>query len=805
MIQATGVSFADDSATIGPLLFDSRRITDAAHGLFFALTDRRDGHRYIGDAYAAGVRNFVVSDQWTGREQFAAANFILVTDTLRALQQLAEAHRAGLGYPVIGITGSNGKTIVKEWLTQLLAPDFRIARSPKSYNSQLGVALSLWQLDTAHNLAIIEAGISKAGEMDALQNMIRPDIAVLTAIGPAHDDGFASRKEKIAEKLKLFAGADRMVYSPDDTDGVPLPAGGTRFTWGTREADLTVQGHSTTSTGRCIIRARYKGSDVAVEIPFADAAARANALCCWTVLLAMGYSHEVIAERMAALQPVEMRLEMKKGANNCTLIDDSYSNDLASLTIALDFLKQQQRHPVRTLILSDLPVPEDEDAVYDDLFKLLKDSGINRLVTVGPVLSERPSAIAGMTHERFADTDALLAALPELHFHDETILLKGARRYMFERISAALMAKVHDTVLAINLSAVEHNLRQYRSLIPPHVRLMAMVKAFSYGSGDFEIASLLQFNGVDYLAVAYADEGVELRKAGITMPIMVMNAGPASFDALISHRLEPEIYSFSNLDALIATLGANGISGHPIHIKVDTGMHRLGFSANDAVRLAARLRDAAEVRVQSVFSHLAAAGDREHDAFTAGQIAALRTFADTLEGGLGYSVTRHIANSAAIQRWSQAHMDMVRLGIGLYGLGDTGGNNLQLQQTGALKTVITQLRTVPAGDTVGYGRRGRIAEDSVIATVNIGYADGYDRRFGNGVGYMMVNGAKAPTVGDVCMDMTMLNVTGIVAAAGDEVTVFDDVEVQAAAIGTIPYELLTGISQRVKRVYYYET
>lgn len=806
MMQTVSVCLTDEMATISTLLYDSRRLADAAHGLFFALVDRRDGHHYIGDAYAAGVRNFIVADGWARMDRFPEANFIVVTDTLQALQELAASHRARFAYPVIGITGSNGKTIVKEWLTQLLAPDYRIARSPKSYNSQIGVALSLWEMDDKHKLAIIEAGVSRPGEMEALHRMIQPDIAVLTTVGPAHDDGFASREEKTREKLQLFNGADLAVYSPDDTMGMPVFSKGDHFTWGGEGAKLTMLGHEIVSDNRCVIRARYEGTDVAIDIPFTDAAARSNALCCWTVLLAIGYPQEVISERMAALQPVEMRLEMKKGINNCTVIDDSYSNDLASLAIALDFLKQQHRHPTRTLILSDLPgVADDGNQLYPKLFNMLMDSQINRLITVGPMLRKFVGTYDGIRHESFADTNALMESLPGLGFHNEAILLKGARTYAFERISAALTAKVHDTVLAINLSAVQHNLNQYRSLLPKNVKLMAMVKAFSYGSGDFEIASLLQFNRVDYLAVAYADEGVELRTAGIRMPIMVMNPRPASFDALLAHQLEPEVYSFAILEELIGVLASRNINGHPIHIKVDTGMHRLGFSTADMPRLARRLRDAAEVRVQSVFSHLAASADTEHDAFTAGQLAAFRGFADGLVGVLGYPVIRHIANSAAIQRWPQAHLDMVRLGIGLYGIGDVSENGLQLLQTGRLKTVITQLRQVPAGDSVGYGRHGAVTKDSLVATVNIGYADGYDRRFGDGVGYMMVNGAMAQTVGDICMDMTMLDLSGIDAEVGDEVIVFDDIEKQASAIGTIPYELLTGISQRVKRVYYYET
>lgn len=806
MMQTIAVYLVDETAIIGTLQYDSRRLGNVANSLFFALVDRRDGHRYIGDAYAAGVRNFVVADGWAEMGQFADANIIAVSDTLVALQELAASHRSQFDYPVIGITGSNGKTIVKEWLTQLLAPDYRIARSPKSYNSQIGVALSLWQMDANHELAIIEAGVSRRGEMGALHRMIQPDVGVLTTVGPAHDDGFASRDEKIFEKLQLFRGTDLAVYSPDDTAGIPVPSEGTHLTWGRHGAALTLLDYvEIPSTPSTRIRARYKGTEVAIDIPFTDAAARANAVCCWAVLLAMGYQQDVVRKRMATLQPLEMRLEMKKGINNCTVIDDSYSNDLASLVIALDFLKQQHRHPAHTLVLSDLPGGDgDKDEVYTNLFKLLYDSGITRLITVGPVLRKLSGTYRGIPHQAYLDTDALLAALPQLNFEQEAILLKGARSYAFERISAALTAKVHDTVLAINLSAVEHNLNQYRALLPKSVKLMAMVKAFSYGSGDFEIASVLQFNRVDYLAVAYADEGVELRRAGISLPVMVMNPNTASFDALLAHQLEPEIYSFMVLDALIDTLEERNASGFPIHIKVDTGMHRLGFSLADLERLAQQLKSTGRVKVKSVFSHLAAAGDAEHDAFTQGQLNDFEAFADGLIHALGYPVIRHIANSAATQRWPQAHLDMVRLGIGLYGIGGNGTDGLQLQQTGTLKTVITQLRPVPAGDSVGYGRHGHVAHDSVIATVNIGYADGYDRRFGNGVGYMVVNGMPVRTIGDICMDMTMLDLGGVNADVGDEVIVFDDIEKQAAAIGTIAYELLTGISHRVKRVYHYE-
>lgn len=804
VLSPVRVFLPSPAAAVSSLLYDSRKLSDAGNGLFFALKGRRNGHAYIGDAYAAGVRNFVVAE---GEEAAAAlphANVIVVRDTLDALQTLAAYHRSRFSYPVIGITGSNGKTIVKEWLRQLLSPEFRIVRSPKSYNSQIGVALSLWQLDGTHNLAIIEAGISQPGEMQSLQRMIRPDIAVLTNIGPAHDEGFASRNDKVAEKLRLFEGAGTVVYSPGYLHGMAVPPATTRVTWGHGDAALQVLRHERIGDRRCRIYGRYRGNEMDITIPFTDEASRENATCCWAVMLAMGYAPAVVAERMAGLQPVEMRLEMKRGINSCTLVDDSYSNDLASLAIALDFLRQQHQHPSRTLVLSDIPGTWGrEDEVYEKVLKLLVTNNINRLITVGEGLAAQASRFRGLRHEAFANTEALLEALPGMDFHDEIVLLKGARVFAFERISQLLAAKLHDTVLEINLNALEHNLGRFKSLLPAQVKLMAMVKAFSYGSGSFEVANLLQFNKVDCLAVAYVDEGVELRKAGIYLPIMVMNPSPAAIGLLLRYELEPEVYSFSVLADLVRELSNRGMAGYPVHVKIDTGMHRLGFGVNDIDKLASDLSKTNAVKVKSVFSHLAAAGEAEHDAFTETQLAAFHGAVSRLSAALGYPFIRHIANTAAIQRWPGAHLDMVRLGIGLYGIHNAANRSLHLQQVCTLKTAIAQLRRVPAGESVGYGRKGVLARESSIATVNIGYADGYDRRFGNGVGSMVVNGRTVPTVGDICMDMAMLDVTGVEAREGDEVFVFGDLAGQAAAIGTIPYELLAGISQRVKRVYFY--
>lgn len=791
-------------AQIGNLLYDTRKLTGKALGLFFALEGRRDGHGYIAEAYKAGVRNYVVAPNKVAIDRYPDANFLIVESPLRAIQELASFHRQRFNYPVIGITGSNGKTIVKEWLYELLSPEYRIIRSPKSYNSQLGVALSLWEMEDTYDLAIIEAGISKEGEMNTLSRMIRPTIAILTTIGRAHAAGFPSLEAKIGEKLTLFTSATQAIYHPGHIGEATLPTVENTFTWGDGDTTLQLLHDELVEGHRCRIHARYNGAEISITIPFTDGAARENAVCCWATLLAMGYEQSVIADRMTRLRPMEMRLEMKRGINNCSVIDDSYSNDLSSLVIALDFMKRQRQHPSYTVILSDFPESDQrEEDLYKRVKELLQSNKINRLISVGETFMRHHRKFSAMAHLHFPDTDALLAALPTLVFRDETILLKGARKFAFERVSRALMAKSHETVFEINLNALEHNLNQYRSILPSQVKLMAMVKAFSYGSGSFEIANLLQFNQVDYLAVAYVDEGVELRKSGIHLPIMVMSPSTSSFDALLAHSLEPELFSFSVFDEFVRLLSSRGLKDYPIHIKIDTGMHRLGFSPDEVGLLIDRLGQTDAVKVQSAFSHLVASDDPGEDDFTGTQLAAFDAFTSRLQHALGYPFLRHIANTAAIERWPGAQLDMVRLGIGLYGIGSRQGT-LPLQPAGTLKTTVAQLRKVRAGESIGYGRKGRIMKDSTIATVKIGYADGYDRRFGNGVGYMTVRGRAVPTVGDICMDMTMLDVGSMDVYEGDEVIVFGDMVALANSIGTIPYELLAGISQRVKRVYYYE-
>lgn len=792
-------------ATIRTLITDSRKIADAPQALFFALKGRRDGHLFIDDSYRSGVRNFVISDPKFDRSSYYDANFFLVRDTLLALQDLAGHHRRKFDYPVIGITGSNGKTIVKEWLYQLLAAENNIVRSPKSYNSQVGVPLSIWEMNEENDLAIFEAGISTKGEMDALEKVIRPTIGILTNIREAHSAGFETIDEKIEEKLKLFKNSDLFIYSPKYTDNYTgeLP-GKDKFTWSYRDkADLEVFDDEVLEDKFQFLRARYKGEDIQCVIPFTDFAAIENGIICWAALLAMGYDPEIIDKRLEKLHPVQMRLELKNGINNCSIIDDSYSNDVSSLAIALDFLKQQNQHLRRTLILSDIPGAD--ELVYDTVVPLLENKAVDRLIGVGSRLSGFRDKFSIESHF-YESTEDLLNDISSLKLGNETILIKGARAFEFERISQALTQKVHETVLEINLNALEFNLNYYKTNLRPGVKVMAMVKAFSYGSGSFEIANLLQYNKVDYLAVAYADEGVALRQAGITMPIMVMSPDIMAFDVLLDNKLEPEIYSFRILDELEDALKRKGLSKYPVHIKFDTGMHRLGFIAEEADELLNRVKGSETIHVTSVFSHLVASDDKQHDDFTRRQLADFKNVADRFSSELPYSFIRHIANTSAISRWEEAQFDMVRLGIGMYGI-DSANVNSPLQTVTSLKTSISQIRVLQAGETVGYGRMGKLNRESKIATVKIGYADGYMRALGNGVGQMLVNGKTVPTIGNICMDMCMLDITGVHAEEGDEVLVFGEqirVEDIAVKCNTIPYEVITGISQRVKRVYFYE-
>jgi len=804
ILETSQVQLVNQQAEIHYLLYDSRKIAHAKNALFFALVNRNDGHQYVNEAYHKGVRNFVLK---TGSElaaDLSDANILWVTDTLYSLQELAKYRRQHFESPVIGITGSNGKTIVKEWLFQLMSPEYKIYRSPKSYNSQLGVALSLWGLSEYYNLAIIEAGVSKSGEMERLEEIIMPTYGVLTNIGIAHQEGFPSKIAKAEEKLQLFKNAETIIYPSKYLEGVICPYKPRKFAWGDEsDNQLEVYSVKKQGEGKTFVTLSYAGRPFAVEIPFTDDAAVENTITCVAVMLRFGYDTAVIADRVKQLAAVEMRLELKNGKNNTSIIDDSYSNDLVSLQIALDFLNQQHQHQQKVLILSDIPGLNLSDEKYRNKLRgLVSERNLSQLVLVGPELSKYALQIEPQAH-CYPSTDALVQDLKKLDLRDATILLKGGRGFYFEKISKLLVAKSHDTLLEINLNALEHNLNTYKNLLPSHVKLMAMVKAFSYGSGSFEVANLLQFNKVDYLTVAFADEGVDLRNGGITLPIVVMSPDENAFEAILQNRLEPEIYSFRILRAFLSFLKLKNISDFPIHIKVDTGMHRLGFMPDELDALLDIIKGQKWVKVQSAFSHLASAGNPVDNEFTERQVETFDRFTKGLQTGLGYPVLRHIAATSGIEWWPSAYFDMVRLGIGMYGV-SMGHPDLDLQEVGQLKTNITQIKHVPKDETVGYNRHGVLYRDSHIATIKIGYADGYDRRFGNGVGQMMINGQLVRTVGDICMDMCMLDVTDIDVSEEDEVVVFPDIRSAASSIGTIPYELLVNVSQRVKRVYFYE-
>jgi alanine racemase len=822
--QITGgkwLQLASDGS-IGQLLLDSRRLIFPAASLFFALKGpRRDGGRFVGELYKRGVRNFVVEGGMSSMkiEDMPDANILVVADALAALQRLAAVHRSKFSLPVIGITGSNGKTIVKEWLNQLLEANYHIVRSPKSYNSQTGVPLSVWQMEPGHELAIFEAGISKRGEMARLEPIIRPTIGVFTNIGEAHSEGFDSLAEKAAEKLKLFTAAETLVYCNDQPETVMAietwmtgGAGAPRlFSWGHADGSMVRILGMQQGEGWTTIDLVYAPELLQLTLPFTDRASIENAIHCLCVLLVLKQPAEKIVAGMQELAPIAMRLELKNGINHCSVINDSYSADLNSLTIALDFLAAQQQHTRRTVILSDfLESGREEGVLYATIAQALAWTKVNRLIGIGPRIGAHAATFAASYPGETAfypTVEAFRHGLAALHFRDETILIKGARVFEFEEIDRLLTEQIHQTVMEVDLNAMAANLRAYRQLLQPATRVMAMVKAYGYGSGSFEIANLLQFHGVDWLGVAYADEGVVLRKAGIRVPIMIMNTENSSFDSLVEYNLQPVIYSSTLLHSFDRWLKKEGILAFPVHLELETGMNRLGFPAPEWDGLL-RALPLSSFKVQSVFSHFAASEEVQQDAFSRRQAAAYLEMAARLEGALGYSFIRHLANSAGIVRFPELQLDMVRLGIGLYGIDSANSQRLDLQEVSTLKTTIAQIKHLQQGDTIGYNRKGLAVKGTVIATVRIGYADGYARGLGNGVGKMWINGRLAPTIGIVSMDMTMIDITGIPdVKEGDEVVVFGkelSVSQLATWAQTIPYEILTGVSQRVRRIYFEE-
>lgn len=801
----------DADAQIDWILTDSRSLCFAEETLFFALkTKRNDGHKYIPELYERGVRNFVVSDLPQKMEAYADANFLQTDSPLKALQKLAEKHRMQFDVPVVGITGSNGKTVVKEWLYQLLNGERIVTRSPRSYNSQIGVPLSIWLMNEKTEVAIFEAGISEMGEMEALHGIIRPTIGVLTNIGGAHQENFYSLTDKCMEKLTLFKNCDVVVY---DGDNELISSCVSKSLFGAREIAWSKHDNERPlfvervrkEEASTTIRYRYLGMPNEYTIPFIDDASIENSLHCLAVALYMMVPAEEITRRMALLEPVAMRLEVKEGKNNCTLINDSYNSDFASLDIALNFMlrRSEDEGRKRTLILSDLlETGQSDKLLYRQVADLVQTRGVDKIIGVGEGISSAASRF-DMEKYFFHTTEELLASdmLPQLR--DEVILIKGSRQFHFDDITERLELKVHETILEINLNALVDNLNHYRSKLKPDTKMVCMVKASAYGAGSYEIAKTLQDHRVDYLAVAVADEGSELRKAGITSSIIIMNPELTSFKTLFDYKLEPEVYNFHLLNELIKAAEKEGVTNFPIHIKLDTGMHRLGFAPSEVPELIHRLKRQSAVIPRSVFSHLVGSDSTQFDAFTRRQIETFEQATEELQSAFPHKILRHICNTAGIARYPGAQFDMVRLGVGLYGV-DPFANRM-LHNVSTLKTTILQIRDVPQEETVGYSRKGRLDRDSRIAAIPIGYADGLNRHLGNGRAWCLVNGRRAPYVGNICMDVCMIDVTDIDCKEGDKVIIFGEglpVTELAEILDTIPYEILTSVSTRVKRVYY---
>ena len=818
-LEVTGGRIIDEDAIVRQLLTDSRSLTMPEETIFFALrTDAGDGHNYIPDLFDKGVRNFVVAADYYPQPECAAANYIAVESPLDALQALATFHRRRFReLPVIGITGSRGKTAVKEWLYQLLKDDYRIVRSPRSYNSQIGVPLSLWDIDNNTDLAIIEAGISRVGEMDNLQSMIRPTIGIITNLGSEHNDGFSSMEQKAQEKAKILFNCEGIVFCADDplvTHTIaPLVESDVAITmsWSRNHCDAPLQVDGAERTERSTtLHYTYDDEPGTVTIPFTADRDLNNAITCLAVLLYMGLERDTIAQRMAALTPVGTRLNVIEGVNNCTVIVDSYTSDYNSLTPALNFMTRRAGNRPCTVILSDLSNESySGDELYIRVSELLKTKRVNRLVGIGKEMCRYRQYFEDLPMARFFnDTQEFINDVAKGDFEDETVLIKGDPSYGFSQIIDLLEAKQHITVMEVDLNALAHNFKFFKSLIKPGTKTIGMVKASGYGAGSYEIAKTLQDCGCDYLAVAVHDEGVDLRKASITMPIIVLNPNGVNYKAMFQYRLEPELYNLDMGRELIKEGKKYGIKGFPVHIKIDSGMHRLGFTRDQLPELIAMLQEQDVIKPASVFTHLAVADEPEQDAYTMAQFEYFDACSEKLQQAFDFPIMRHVLNTSGIVRFPERQYDMVRIGIGLYGIRTLfDGSEDTLKPVSALRSIIISIKEWPAGTTVGYGRHGLLERDSRIATVNIGYADGFDRHFGNGRVSMWVGGKLCPTVGNVCMDAVMIDVTDVPCKVGDTVEIFGEhvpVEQLSDARGTIPYEILTSISPRVKRVYYRE-
>jgi Alr-MurF fusion protein len=795
------IAFYKDTP-ITTLIIDSRKATNINGAVFFAIKgERHDGHQYIMDLYEQGIRQFIVEDN--PRYPLPQSNILKVESATKALQCVAAEHRKSFSIPVIGITGSNGKTIIKEWLYQMLSRYEIVVKNPGSYNSQVGVPLSVWQMQKQHTMGIFEAGISKPGEMINLQPIILPTLGIFTNIGSAHDEGFSGMEEKTLEKLKLFKGTQKVIYCLDQTFVHDLirKSDLSSFSWGfSPAADIHI---TQNDTSHYVFK--LSENSVTLTVPFKDKASLENCFHCVSLMLFLNYSQDQIQAGLNTLKTVPMRLELKEGINQCQIIDDTYNNDLAGIEISLQFLSHQHQKKKKTVILSDiLESGLKEKELIQKLEDLIYKHNVNRFIGIGPVLSNYEDYFPEDS-AFFTDTNDFLNNFDVNTLHQEAILLKGARTFEFEKIVRKLQRKVHGTVMEIDLGALVHNFNYIKSSLDKNTKVMVMVKAFAYGSGSNEIANLLQYHQADYLGVAYPDEGVELRKNNISLPIMVMNPSQESFDQLLEYQLEPEIYNLNVLRSLVNFLKGRTCK---VHIKLDTGMHRLGFEEQDLNELIQILIQTKNLIVASVFSHLAGADEEKHDSFSARQAMDFKHRADQISASLSYRPIYHLLNSPGILRLPEYQFDMVRLGIGLYGIDPSDNEFSPLRPVATLKTVISQIKMVKKGETVGYGRRGLAKSDIIIATIAIGYADGFSRAFSRGVGQVLLHGKRAKVIGNVCMDMTMVDITGIPASEGDEVIIFGKelpIQEVAESIQSIPYEILTNTSERVKRIFVAES
>ena len=815
IVKGTSFGKSNNNIIINDLIFDSRLIVAPDYSIFFALKgNHNDGHKYINELYNKGVRAFVIDDEEALQELIVSckdASFIKVNNSLEALQQLASYHRNIFNIPIIGITGSNGKTIVKEWLYHILSPEFSVIRSPKSYNSQIGVALSAWQINDNHDIAILEAGISRSDEMQKLENIIKPNIGIFTNIGQAHGKNFTDVNHKIEEKLKLFHNVETLIFCIDHKEiyNAVKKLNINTFTWSKTDnsADIFIKNITKNEKETCI-KTIYNSEDIEIIIPFKDDASIENAIHCMLTALKLGIDISVIINKMKTLSPLEMRMELKSGINNCVIIDDSYNSDFNALTIALNFMNQQHHNKDKVVILSDILQSEfKEDELYQKIANLLKNKGINFIIGIGEAISKQKDKF-DIDKAFFKNTEEFISRYPIESFHNQLILIKGARTFGFEKISKVLQEKAHETILEINLNNLIKNYNYYRSKLKKETKMMVMVKAFAYGSGNFEISNALEFHHADYLTVAYADEGIELRKKGINLPIMVMAPELNTFESIIKNNLEPVIYSFRSLSLLedaIDKIEKTPSSPIGIHLKLDSGMHRLGFLSDDIEPLIERIKDNDSIRIRSIFSHLAGSDSSEFDDYTIRQIECFEDMSNRIISAFPYKILRHILNSAGISRFTEYQYDMVRLGIGLYGI--SACKEDKVSTVISLKSTIVQIKEYEIGETVGYSRKAVLSRKSRIGVIPIGYADGLKRQLGNGVGCFYVNGKAAPIIGNICMDMCMIDLTDIECKEEDTAVLFDEshpIEDIAMKCDTIPYEILTSISQRVKRVYYQE-